>query len=179
VERVVLVDEEDRPIGVEEKWEAHLRGQLHRAFSVFVFDGSGRLLLQRRAAGKYHSGGLWSNTCCGHPRPGEPLLAAARRRLEEEMGFACPLAEVSTYRYRALLAGGLWENEVDHLLAGEFAGAPAPDPREAEAWRWVDPAALRREIAADPRQFTVWFRGCLEQALAAARLRPTGRAARG
>jgi len=178
MERVVLVDEEDRAIGVEEKMAAHLGGRLHRAFSVFVFDGSGRLLLQRRAAGKYHSARQWSNTCCGHPRPGEALEAAARRRLREEMGLDCPLVKVATYRYRARLENGLWENEVDHLLAGEFEGSPAPDPDEAEGWRWVDPAALRREIAAEPRRFTVWLRGCLEQALAAAPA-PRARAARG
>jgi len=179
MERVILVDEEDRDLGADEKAAAHAAGRLHRAFSIFVFDRSGRLLLQRRAAGKYHSGGQWSNTCCGHPRPGEELEEAARRRLREEMGFECPLVKVGTYRYTARLDNGLIENELDHLLAGEFDGAPAPDPGEAEDWRWVDPDALRREIAAASQRFTPWLRGSLERVLTAARRAPRARAARG
>ncbi|MBI5069611.1 MAG: isopentenyl-diphosphate Delta-isomerase [Deltaproteobacteria bacterium] len=166
MERVVLVDEADVARGSEEKLAAHRAGLLHRAFSIFVFDGAGRLLLQRRADGKYHSAGQWSNTCCGHPRPAEPLEAAARRRLQEEMGLACALRPLGTYRYQARLDGGLSENEIDHLLVGEFEGRPSPDPREASAWRWVAPGALRREVEHDPLRFTVWLRGCLGRVLA-------------
>jgi len=166
MERVVLVDEADAVVGTEEKAAAHQAGLLHRAFSIFVFDGAGRLLLQRRAPGKYHSAGQWSNTCCGHPRPGEWLESAARRRLREEMGFDSPLRPLAIYRYQARLDNGLAENELDHLLVGEFEGSPAPDPQEASEWRWIAPGALRREIAADPLRFTVWLRGCLPLVLA-------------
>lgn len=178
MERVVLVDEADRDVGVEEKVTAHLRGHLHRAFSVFVFDRDRRLLLQRRAPGKYHSGGRWSNTCCGHPRPGEPVEAAARRRLREEMGFECPLVEVATFRYRARVGEALVENELDHLFAGAFDGAPAPAPDEATDWRWTEPGALLEEMAATPQRFTAWLRGSLEQVLRAAWPPPRERAAR-
>jgi len=168
MEQVVLVDEADAPVGAEEKAAAHAAGLLHRAFSIFVFDALGRLLLQRRAPGKYHSAGQWSNTCCGHPRPGEPLLAAARRRLREEMGIDCVLRSFGAYRYRAELDNGFTENELDHLLLGDFEGPPSPDPAEASEWRWVEPEALRREIAESPLRFTVWLRGCLAQVLEAA-----------
>jgi isopentenyl-diphosphate delta-isomerase len=167
MERVILVDEADREVGTDEKAAAHAGGRLHRAFSIFVFDRSGRLLLQRRAAGKYHSAGRWSNTCCGHPRPGEALDEAAHRRLREEMGFDCRLVEVARYRYTARLEGGLVENEIDHLFAGEFDGAPAPDPAEAEEWRWAEPRGLLGQIGAAPQRFTAWLRGSLEQVLTA------------
>src|SRR6266545_5866525 len=167
MEWVILVNEEDRAVGREEKIAAHAAGLLHRAFSIFVFDPSGRLLLQRRASGKYHSAGRWSNTCCGHPRPEESLEGAAHRRLREEMGFSCPLTRIAAYRYRAALDNGLVENEVDHLLVGEFDGEPSPDPGEAAEWRWVDPGAIRRDALSVPSRYTVWFPGCLEQVLAA------------
>ncbi len=179
MERVILVDEADRDVGAEEKAAAHATGALHRAFSIFVFDRSGRLLLQRRAAAKYHSGGRWSNTCCGHPRPGEVLEEAAHRRLREEMGFDCPLAAVGSYRYTARVGDGLLENEIDHLLVGRFDGAPAPDPEEASAWRWADAAAVLRDAAASPGRFTAWLRGSLERVLGAAAAAPRGRAAHG
>jgi isopentenyl-diphosphate delta-isomerase len=167
-ERVVLVDEADREVGAEEKLAAHRRGLLHRAFSIFVRDPGGRLFLQRRAAGKYHSAGLWSNTCCGHPRPGEPLLEAAHRRLREEMGFDCVLGAAGLYRYTAALEGGLTENEVDHLVTGSFSGHPSPDPGEVWEWRLAEPDALRAEVGRYPERFSAWLRGCLDQALRAA-----------
>ncbi len=177
MERVILVDESDREVGTDEKAAAHAAGRLHRAFSIFVFDRTGRLMLQRRAAGKYHSAGRWSNTCCGHPRPGETVEQAAHRRLREEMGFDCRLVEVARYRYTAHLEGGLVENEIDHLFAGEFDGPPSPDPAEAESWRWADPRRLLRQIAAAPQRFTAWFRGSLEEVLGATTA-ATARAAR-
>jgi isopentenyl-diphosphate delta-isomerase len=167
MEQVVLVNEADVVLGSEEKLAAHRAGLLHRAFSIFLFDGAGRLLLQRRADGKYHSAGRWSNTCCGHPRPAEPLEAAARRRLREEMGLSCALRPLGAYRYQALLDGGLRENEIDHLLVGEFEGSPSPDPQEASEWRWVAPGALLREVERDPLSFTVWLPGCIGLVLAA------------
>jgi isopentenyl-diphosphate Delta-isomerase len=162
MERLVLVDEDDREVGSEGKLAAHEAGLLHRAFSIFVVNGAGALLLQRRAASKYHSGGRWSNACCGHPRPGEPLGAAAHRRLREEMGFDCGLARISSFRYRARLDGGLVENEIDHVLVGTWEGAPSPDPGEADGWRWVERGALEARLREAPEEFTVWFRLILD-----------------
>jgi isopentenyl-diphosphate delta-isomerase len=153
---VVLVDEHDRETGTAPKLAAHRAGSLHRAFSVLVFDRRGRVLLQRRARGKYHSGGLWSNTCCGHPRPGESPAAGAGRRLAEEMGFASELCPVGAFTYQARL-GELMEHEYDHVLVGRFDGEPRPDPSEVEEWRWVDPAEVTAELAAAPERFTAWF----------------------
>ena len=158
IDRVILVDDRDRPIGTAEKLAAHRDGRLHRAFSVLVLNERGEMLLQRRAAGKYHSAGLWSNTCCSHPRPGEETESAAHRRLREEMGFDCPLEPAGALVYRADVGGGLVEHEYDHLYLGRFDGEPVPAPEEASAWRWVDPGALRREVAERPERFTPWFR---------------------
>lgn len=162
-EQVILVDEQDRELGVVEKMQAHRDGALHRAFSVFVFDPAGRLLLQKRAAGKYHSGGLWSNTCCGHPRPGEATVDAARRRLREEMNFDCDLREAFDFIYRAELEGALVEYEFDHVLIGERAGdPPAPDPSEAEDWRWVSMGELRAGLRDDPARYSRWLKLAVE-----------------
>jgi isopentenyl-diphosphate delta-isomerase len=156
-ERVVLVDEDDRDVGTMDKLEAHVRGERHRAMSVFVFDGVGRVLLQRRAAGKYHSPGRWTNSCCGHPRVGEEAMDAARRRLFEEMGIDVALAPVARFTYRADVGEGLVEHEVDHVFAGRFDGEPSPDPAEVDGWRWVAPEAVNGELAAEPERFTRWF----------------------
>ena len=164
-EHVVLVNERDEAVGAMEKLEAHRRGELHRAFSVFVFDTEGRVLLQRRAVGKYHSGGLWTNTCCGHPRPGEDLLVAARRRLQEEMGFTCDLSHQFNFVYSADLDHGLREHELDHVLFGQHDGPVAPDPAEASEWRYLALDDLTGEIAETPELFTVWMRICLAQVL--------------
>jgi isopentenyl-diphosphate delta-isomerase len=164
-ERVVLVDAQNVEVGTLEKMRAHLDGALHRAFSVFVFDARGRMLLQRRAAGKYHSGGLWSNTCCSHPRPGEEVDAAARRRLREEMGFECPLEEAFCFVYRADVGGGLTEHEYDHVYVGRFDGQPRPDPAEVEGWRWMEVDEVRREMEARPGDFTFWFRTAFAEVL--------------
>ena len=157
-ERVVLVDAADAEIGTEDKLAAHRAGRLHRAFSVFVFNGRGEMLLQRRASSKYHSGGLWSNTCCSHPRPGEATPDAAHRRLFEEMGIRCELRPAFAFIYRADVGGGLIEHEYDHLFIGRWDGDPEPDLAEVEAWRWATPAAVRRELRRHPRRFTFWFR---------------------
>lgn len=155
--QVVLVDADDREVGLAEKWEAHRTGVLHRAFSVFVFDDAGRVLLQRRARGKYHSGGLWTNTCCGHPLPGESVADGARRRLREEMGIDVALSPAARFTYRAELEGGMVEHEIDHVLTGTWSGSPSPDPAEVEAWRWIAPAELEREMGDDPARFTAWL----------------------
>lgn len=156
-ERVVLVSELDEILGEARKLEVHRTGQLHRAFSVLVLDDLGRVLLQRRAALKYHSPGLWSNTCCGHPRPGEPTADAAGRRLREEMGISCDLIPVRKFVYRAYLGHGLVEHEVDTVFLGRTTQAPCPDGREVEAWRWLDTEELRLWLKLRPENFTAWF----------------------
>jgi len=158
-ELLILVDEQDAEIGVGEKLDVHRRGLLHRCFSIFVFNSGGEVLLQRRAPAKYHSGGLWTNTCCGHPRPGEGTAEAAHRRLREEMGFDCDLTEALTFVYRQVgLAGGLIEHEYDHTFTGSYDGAVSPDPSEADASRWVTPAELRDDMTRAPERYTVWSR---------------------
>jgi len=154
---VVLVDRADSTIGFAPKLEAHREGWLHRAVSVMLFDDAGRLLIQQRAEGKYHSGGLWSNTCCGHPRPGESVLAAANRRLRQELGIAdCELTSASEFLYYARVDDGLVEHELDHVLVGEWSGEVSPDPSEVSAIRWIDRAALLGELADRPSLFTPW-----------------------
>jgi isopentenyl-diphosphate Delta-isomerase len=157
-DEVILVDAEDRPLGTMGKLEAHRQGRRHRAISVIVRDRDNRLLLQQRAAGKYHSGGLWTNTCCSHPRPGEATHDAALRRLAEEMGFTCPLTLLFTTHYRASVSDELIEDEVVHVYGGRFDGAPDPDPHEVAAWRWTTPDELADDIDRHPQHYTVWFR---------------------
>jgi isopentenyl-diphosphate delta-isomerase len=161
-EQLILVDAQDRELGVKEKLQAHVEGVLHRAFSVFVFDAGKRLLLQRRALTKYHSGGLWSNTACGHPRPGETTVEAARRRLREEMGFDCELREAFEFIYRAELDGALVEHEYDHVFVGTHEGEPAPDPSEVEDWRWVTMDDLRRCLRVEPQRYSYWLKAVVE-----------------
>lgn len=165
MEYVVLVDEHDNEIAVEEKLRAHQDGgRLHRAFSIFIFNNAGKLLLQRRAAGKYHYGGLWTNTCCSHPRPGEDLLSAARRKLTQEMGIVTPVRRVLGFVYRATDAQtGLTEHEFDHVLVGCYDADPQPNPAEAGAFKWVLPDDLARDVAAQPGAYTPWFRIALKK----------------
>jgi isopentenyl-diphosphate delta-isomerase len=160
VEEVVLVDENDRETGAAGKLAAHESGgSLHRAFSVFVFDARGRLLLQRRAPGKYHFGGLWTNTCCGHPRPGEAVEAAAERRLFEEMGISTALTRVTSFVYEASDPdSGLTEREYDHVLRGIHGDQETdPDPEEVSDWTWVSREELARDLAESPDSYTPWF----------------------
>jgi isopentenyl-diphosphate Delta-isomerase len=157
-ERVILVDRQDRPIGDAEKMDAHRRGLLHRAVSVFVFDSDGRMLLQRRSDAKYHSGGLWSNTCCTHPRPGERSEDAAIRRLREEMGFTCPVRLRFETIYRAEVSDGLIEHEYDHIFIGRFDGEPEPNEAEVVEYRWVESADVAEELDEAPERYTPWFR---------------------
>ena len=154
---VILVDQADRPVGRMEKQEAHRKGLLHRAFSVFLLDGS-KLLIQRRALDKYHCGGLWTNTCCSHPAPGEPVLLAAERRLDEELGIKnARLRELDTFLYRAAFPNGLAEHELDHVLLGEYSGPVQPDPMEIAQVRWIDLEELQRDLQAFPQWYTPWF----------------------
>lgn len=157
-ERVLLVDAEDRPLGTAGKLEAHRRDLRHRALSVLLFDAAGRQLLQRRAAGKYHSPGLWSNACCSHPRPEEAPAEAAERRLFEELGVTCRLRPVAVTAYRRPVPLDLFENEIVHVFAGRCDGPLRPDPAEVAEVAWVEPAALKADVAAWPERYTVWFR---------------------
>ena len=160
-ETLILVNESDEEIGTASKLGVHRDGRLHRAFSVFITDPAGNILIHRRADEKYHSGGLWTNATCGHPRPGEATISAAARRLREEMGISADLTEAGAFTYRAPVDNGLIEHELDHVFVGSFDGQPLPDESEAQEWRWISPHALRDWIARDPDAFTVWF----EQAL--------------
>jgi isopentenyl-diphosphate Delta-isomerase len=157
-ERVVLVDENDAEVGTLEKQRAHAEGRLHRALSVFVLNSRGEMLLQRRAAAKYHSGGLWTNACCSHPRPGEPVDHAARRRLREEMGIDAPLEPAFVFVYRAAVGPGLEEHEYDHVFLARYDGDPDPSLDEVDGWRWVPVEQVAREVRDDPGAFTPWFR---------------------
>jgi isopentenyl-diphosphate delta-isomerase len=168
----VLVDEQDRPVGYAPKLPPHQDGgRLHRAFSVFLFDRGGRMLLQRRARGKYHFGGLWTNACCSHPRRGQPVAAAAAARLRYEMGLdgsalAGPLSPLLTFVYRAHdPVSGLTEHELDHVFVGRFDGSPTPNPAEVMDWEWVDPYALRADVACRPERYTPWFKVVLDRVL--------------
>ena len=159
---VILVDTDDREIGRMEKLAAHQQGQLHRAISIFVFNSGGELLLQKRAAGKYHSAGLWSNTCCSHPAPGEKTLDAARRRLKEEMGISLELQLSHSFIYRAEFENGLTEYELDHVFTGIYSGAPVPDPEEAEDWKFISLTELNTDIAKNPERYSVWLKIILQ-----------------
>ena len=165
-DEVVLVDATDVDLGTASKRAAHEGGLLHRAFSVFVFDGRGRLLLQRRAENKYHSAGLWTNTCCSHPRPGEPVENAAHRRLREEMGFDCPLSVAFSFVYYARLEAGMIEHELDHVLLGRWEGDPAPDASEVQDWAWTDVEELRRELSEQPARYSAWLPIALRELVA-------------
>lgn len=161
METVILVNTADQPVGRMEKFEAHQRGLLHRAFSVFLFNERGETLLQQRAAGKYHSPLLWTNSCCSHQREGESNLEAATRRLNEELGIdpsqISELKDSFHFIYRAEFDNGLTEHELDHVILGRFDGSVTLNAEEVEAVRWISMTDLTREMEANPEQFTAWF----------------------
>lgn len=157
-EFVILVDENDHEKGVMEKLQAHIEAKLHRAFSVFIFNNQGQLILQQRAFSKYHSPGLWTNTCCSHPRPGELTADAAHRRMIEEMGFDCEFEEVFGFVYKAKFENNLTEHEFDHVFIGTSEKLPQPNPEEVESTRFATIEEIRSEMEQDPENFTVWFR---------------------
>lgn len=159
-EKVILVDECDKEIGLADKLDAHRRGELHRAFSIFVFNGKKELLLQQRAAVKYHAANLWANTCCGHPRSDERLGDAANRRLREELGFDCELKEAFSFIYKVKLDNEMWEHEFLHVFIGirnDENDEISPNPEEAQNVRWADIATIKREMRESPEIFAPWF----------------------
>jgi isopentenyl-diphosphate delta-isomerase len=157
-EYVILVDENDQEIGSMEKQEAHEKGLLHRAFSVFVFNENNELLLQQRALTKYHSAGLWTNTCCSHPRIGETIEQAAHRRLMEEMGFDCELTSKSSFIYKAAFENGLTEHELDHILVGTFNGEISFNPTEVKNIKWISLEELEIDLINNNQNYTAWFK---------------------
>jgi isopentenyl-diphosphate delta-isomerase len=157
-EQVILVDELDNTIGTMEKMEAHEKGLLHRAFSVFIFNGKGQLLLQQRALSKYHSAGLWTNTCCSHPRPNENTLDAAKRRLIEEMGLACEVKHKTSFIYKTNFDNGLIEHEFDHVFFGNCDQDPSINPQEVESFLWMDTKDIMDDIEKNPEKYTSWFK---------------------
>lgn len=162
-ENIILVDENDTEIGTMPKLLAHQLGSLHRAFSVFIFNSKGELLIQQRAAHKYHSAGQWANSCCSHPHPNEGTLSAAKRRLMEELGFTTEISPAGHFIYHSKVSGGLIEHEYDHLFVGHYDQEVTPNPDEVSATRWITVSQLLNEIENNPEQFTPWFKMILEQ----------------
>ena len=156
-QQVILVDENDNPLGTLEKMEAHRKGLLHRAFSVFIFNSKGEMLLQQRAWHKYHSGGLWSNACCSHPQPGEEIGLAAERRLTEELGFSTPLKKIFDFVYTAAFGNDLTENEFDHVFIGRYDDVVNVNPDEVEDYCFKTPEEIKLELKNDPSNYTAWF----------------------
>lgn len=155
---VILVDEQDNQLGLMEKIEAHEKALLHRAFSVFIFNNEGELMLQQRALHKYHSPGLWTNTCCSHQRDGESNIEAGKRRLMEEMGFVVELEESTSFIYKATFDNGLTEHEYDHVMTGYYDKAPEINTDEVADWKWMLMADVKRDIQLNPENYTAWFK---------------------
>jgi isopentenyl-diphosphate delta-isomerase len=162
-EQIILVDQNDAQVGAMGKLATHEKGLLHRGFSIIVKNDKGEIMLQKRARGKYHSGGLWTNTCCGHPKDTEDLTSAVHRRLKEEMGFDCKLKEILTFIYEVNLDKGLKENEFLHVFLGKYNNAPALNPEEADDWKWITMEDLKADIAKNPDKYTYWFKISLKK----------------
>ncbi|MEK6154965.1 isopentenyl-diphosphate Delta-isomerase [Flavobacteriaceae bacterium 3-367] len=157
-ERVILVNQDDKQLGTMPKMEAHEKGVLHRAFSVFIMNDRGETMLQQRAAQKYHSPLLWTNTCCSHQREGESNVEAGKRRLLEEMGFNTELTELFSFIYKAPFDNGLTEHELDHVMVGSYMGDPQINPDEVADWKWMKPETIREDISQRPDAYTAWFK---------------------
>ncbi|MCI0750492.1 MAG: isopentenyl-diphosphate Delta-isomerase [Flammeovirgaceae bacterium] len=158
MDKVILVDEQDNAVGIMEKLEAHRKGILHRAFSVLLFNSRGELLLQQRADSKYHSGGLWTNTCCSHPIPDEPVSLTVRKKLNQEMGIDLQPEFSYSFIYKSVLNNGMIEHELDHVYTGKFDGEPKINHEEVKDWRFVNLDDLKKEINKEPEKFTSWFK---------------------
>jgi len=165
-DEVILVNQQDQPVSTMAKLSAHIEGKLHRAFSVFIFNQAGELLLQQRAFDKYHSGGKWTNTCCSHPRPGELTLDAAYRRLMEEMNMECKLTPVFSFLYKAEVENGLIEHEFDHVYFGVSDVLPHPNHLEVADFRYINMYALEQSLVDEPEQYTEWLKICFSQVMA-------------
>ena len=161
--KVILVDANDVQIGVMDKMEAHRKALLHRAISVFVFNTKGEWLLQQRAMAKYHSGGLWTNTCCSHPSPGETVIDAANRRLNQEMGIHCELKELFSFTYKEPLDNELTEYEFDHVIIGNCDDKPIADINEVMDWKYLNYYHLHNDLLKNPANYTVWFKKVFER----------------
>lgn len=157
MEEVILVNGQDEPVGTMEKMEAHYQAALHRAFSVFLFNSRGEMLLQQRAKSKYHSGGLWTNACCSHPRPGEETANAANRRLHEEMGISAQLKKIFDFTYKASFDNGLTEHEYDHVFTGNFSGIIKPNKNEVQDYCFKSMEDLEISLQSHPHKYTAWF----------------------
>ncbi|MFH0837453.1 MAG: isopentenyl-diphosphate Delta-isomerase [Candidatus Aenigmatarchaeota archaeon] len=165
-EMIILVDKNDNEIGFMEKMAAHENGgTLHRAFSIFIFNSKGEMLLQLRAKKKYHFGNLWTNTCCSHPNKGESLENAVHRKLNQEFGFDCDLKEIFSFIYKADFTNGLAEHELDHVFVGRFDNQPQPNPDEIDDYKWIDPLELQKDVENNPDNYTPWFKICLNRVL--------------
>lgn len=162
-EMVILVNENDKKIGLMAKQEAHVKALLHRAFSVFIFNDKNELMLQQRAFDKYHSPGLWTNTCCSHQRDGESNIDAGKRRLKEEMGFESELKETISFIYKAPFDNGLTEHEYDHILIGFYNETPNLNPDEAANWKWMSVEDIKKDISKNPGNYTAWFKIIFEK----------------
>ncbi|RED48261.1 isopentenyl-diphosphate Delta-isomerase [Seonamhaeicola aphaedonensis] len=162
-EKVILVNEQDEQIGLMPKMEAHEKALLHRAFSVFIFNHKNELMLQQRALDKYHSPGLWTNTCCSHQRDGESNIEAGKRRLQEEMGFVTELKESISFIYKAPFDNGLTEHEYDHILLGKYEGEPIINENEVAHWKWMPLEDVRTDIKLNPQEYTAWFKVIFEK----------------
>ena len=157
-DEVIIVNKKDRQIGTMEKVEAHRQGLLHRAFSIFIFNSKNEMLLQKRAINKYHSGGLWTNTCCSHPKPGEDMDAAANRRLMEEMNINCSIKKVFSFIYKKEVDNYLIEHEFDHVYLGKFDGVPEPNHKEVLQWKFTEWSTLKLDVKQNPGHYTEWFK---------------------
>lgn len=162
-EKVILVDINDEPIGLMEKIAAHEQALLHRAFSVFVLNDKNEIMLQQRAASKYHSPLLWTNTCCSHQRPGETNIQAGKRRLQEEMGFEVELTELFNFIYKAPFDNGLTEHELDHVMIGKYNDEPNINKDEVESWKWMSIEAIKADMKENPNDYTAWFKIIFEE----------------
>lgn len=162
-EMIILVNYKDEEVGFEEKMKTHKKALMHRAFSIFIFNNNGEMILQKRAIEKYHCGGMWSNTCCSHPRKGEEVNNAAHRRLKEEIGFDCELIDMFTFHYKVKFNNGLTENEMDHVFLGFYDGKIKLNKKEASDFRWMKVENVEKEIKKNPDEFTVWFKIALKE----------------
>lgn len=161
-DKVILVDQNDLELGTIDKMEAHIKGMLHRAFSIFLFNSKKEMLIHQRAADKYHGGGLWTNACCSHPQPGEELKASAMERLHFEMGLECDLQKAFSFIYHAPVENNLIEHEYDHVYIGFTDDTPIPNPEEVQDYRWISTPDLKKEIELQPEKFTFWFKRAIQ-----------------